>query len=33
MTFHVETTAEAERDAHVILEWLLSQHAGNAGLQ
>jgi hypothetical protein len=27
------TTAEAERDAHAILEWLLSQHAGNAGLQ
>jgi plasmid stabilization system protein ParE len=33
MTFRVETTAEAERDADAILECLLSQHAGNAGLQ
>ena len=31
MTFRVETTAEAERDADAILEWLLSQHAGEAG--
>jgi plasmid stabilization system protein ParE len=31
MTFRVETTAQAERDAESILEWLLSQHAGEAG--
>jgi plasmid stabilization system protein ParE len=31
MTFRVETTAEAEHDADAILEWLLSQHAGDAG--
>ena len=28
MTFRVEVTAEAEREADAILEWLLSQHAG-----
>lgn len=33
MTFRVELTAEAERDADVILEWLLSQHAGETGLR
>ena len=31
MTFRVEMTAEAERDADAIWEWLLSQHAGDAG--
>jgi plasmid stabilization system protein ParE len=33
MTFRVETTAEAERDADAILDWLLSQHAGEAGIR
>jgi plasmid stabilization system protein ParE len=33
MTFQVEVTAEAERDADAILEWLLSQHAGDTGLR
>ncbi len=33
MTFRVETTAQAERDADAILEWLLSQHAGDAGIR
>jgi len=31
MTFRVETTAEAEREGDAILEWLLAQHAGDAG--
>jgi plasmid stabilization system protein ParE len=30
MTFRVETTAAAEQDADAILDWLLSQHAGDA---
>lgn len=33
MTFQVEVTAEAEREADAILEWLLSQHAGDTGLR
>lgn len=33
MSFRVEVTAEAERDADAILEWLFSQHAGEAGLR
>jgi len=33
MTFRVEVTAEAERDAEAILEWLFSQHAGDAGIR
>ena len=33
MTFQVETTAEAEQDADAILEWLISQHAGDTGLR
>ncbi len=33
MTFHVETTLTAEQDADAILEWLLSQHAGAAGIR
>jgi plasmid stabilization system protein ParE len=33
MTFRVEITAEAERDADAILEWLASQHAGDAGIR
>ena len=32
MTFRVETSAQAEVDASAILEWLLAQHAGDAGL-
>ena len=31
MTFRVEVTAEAERDADAILEWLLSHQAGDTG--
>jgi plasmid stabilization system protein ParE len=31
MTFNVETTVEADQDAETILEWLLSQHAGETG--
>jgi plasmid stabilization system protein ParE len=33
MTFRVETSAEAEDDAEAILEWLLSQGAGETGIQ
>ena len=33
MTFRVETTAAAEQDADAILDWLLSQHAGDAGMR
>ena len=33
MTYLVKITAEAEREADSILEWLLSQHAGDAALQ
>ncbi len=33
MTFHVELTAQAEQDADGILEWLRSQHAGEAGIR
>lgn len=33
MTFRVETSAEAEQDADAILEWLISQHAGDTGLR
>jgi hypothetical protein len=32
MTFRVEITSEAERDADAILEWLLSHHAGVTGI-
>ena len=32
MAFHVEVTPQAEQDADTILEWLLSQHAGETGL-
>ena len=31
MTFRVETTAAAEQDADAILDWLLSEHAGDTG--
>ena len=33
MEFRVKTTAEADEDADSILEWLVSQHAGNTGLR
>jgi plasmid stabilization system protein ParE len=33
MAFRVEVTSQAEQDADTILEWLLSQHAGEAGLR
>jgi|SRR5579863_2633302 plasmid stabilization system protein ParE len=33
MAFRVETSAQAESDADAILEWLLSQHAGQAGIR
>ncbi len=33
MTFRVETTTAAEQDADAIFEWLLSQHAGDAGMR
>jgi len=33
MNFRVETTAAAEQDADAILDWLLSQHAGEAGIR
>jgi plasmid stabilization system protein ParE len=32
MAFRVEISAQAERDADAILEWLLSQHTGQAGV-
>ena len=31
MAFRVETTTEAELDGDAILEWLMSQHAGDTG--
>lgn len=33
MTFRVEMSAQAESDAEAILDWLLSQHAGETGLR
>ena len=33
MTFRVETTASAEQEADAILDWLLSQHAGDTGIR
>lgn len=33
MAFRVEITENAERDAHNILDWLISQQAGEAGLR
>src|SRR2546427_9548998 len=32
MAFRVKISAQAERDADAILEWLLSQHTGQAGI-
>ena len=33
MAFRVETSAQAERDAETILEWLSSHHAGGTGIR
>ena len=33
MTFRVETAATAEQDADAILDWLLSEHAGDTGMR
>jgi plasmid stabilization system protein ParE len=33
MTFRVETTVVAEQEADAILDWLLSQHAGDTGIR
>jgi plasmid stabilization system protein ParE len=33
MAFRVETSAQAESDADAILEWLLSQYAGETGIR
>ena len=33
MVFRVESTAEAELDSIAILEWLMAQQAGDAGLR
>jgi len=33
MAFRVETTAAAEQEADAILDWLLSEHAGEAGIR
>ena len=33
MAFRVEVTPKARQDANGILEWLLAQHAGEAGLR
>lgn len=33
MAFRVETSAEAEADTEEIFDWLVSQHAGEAGMR
>lgn len=33
MAFRVETTTAAEQDADAILDWLLAEHAGDAGMR
>lgn len=33
MAFRVEISEEAQRDATSILDWLISQHAGETGLR
>jgi plasmid stabilization system protein ParE len=33
MAFRVEITEQAERDGHAILDWLISEHAGETGLR
>jgi hypothetical protein len=32
VAFRVEISAQAERDAETILDWLLTQHTGQAGI-
>jgi plasmid stabilization system protein ParE len=33
MAFRVEVTSKAKQDANAILKWLISKHAGDAGLR
>jgi plasmid stabilization system protein ParE len=33
MIFHVEITAEAQRELDSILSWLISEHAGDTGVR
>ena len=33
MVFHVETTAQADADSRAILEWLIGNYAGDAGVR
>jgi plasmid stabilization system protein ParE len=33
MAFRVEITEQARRDSKAILEWLISEHAGETGLR
>ena len=33
MTFRVETTTIAEQEADALLDWLMSQHAGDTGVR
>jgi plasmid stabilization system protein ParE len=33
MAFQIEVSDDAELDADVILQWLIAQHAGGAGLR
>jgi hypothetical protein len=33
MTFRVEITTQAEHDANGILDWLISEQAGETGLR
>lgn len=33
MAFRVEISAQAEKDAEAILDWLMSEHAGETGLR
>ena len=33
MAFRVEMSAQAEEDASAILNWLISQHAGDTGIR
>jgi plasmid stabilization system protein ParE len=33
MAFRVETTAQADEDARSILEWLVTQNAGDTGIR
>ena len=33
MVFRVETTAQADADSRAILEWLMENYAGDAGVR